>query len=96
LQIVPQQGQHAIGEAACTVSVTPSVTLTCSMIRSERSGSMVIGCSEWMKKWCYWKFCFVLYLTTLPSSRMILLANLGGKEHTERKKSEKEEANGEG
>src|SRR6266567_1974647 len=49
--------------------VTASATLICSMIRSERSGSIVIG-SYWLKKMFHWKFCSVLYSTTLPSSRL--------------------------
>ena len=59
----------AVSDAACTIMVTASATLICSMIRSERSGSIVIG-SHWLKKMFYWKFCSVLYSTTLPSSRL--------------------------
>src|SRR6266568_308852 len=57
--------------------VTASATLICSMIRSERSGSIVIG-SYWLKKLFHWKFCSVLYSTTLPSSRLRKSHNLAG------------------
>src|SRR2546422_3155427 len=62
-----------------SVMVTASATLICSMIRSERSGSIVIG-SYWLKKMFHWKFCSVLYSTTLPSSR--LRKNHRSEEHT--------------
>src|SRR5215469_16078078 len=67
--MVPQHGHGAVGEAAPTLIVTDEVTLTCSMIRSERSGSIVIG-SYRIKKLFQWKFCSALYFTTLSSASL--------------------------
>src|SRR5215471_14238158 len=52
LEMIPQHGQGAVGEAARAVMVTSVVILTCSITRSERSGMIVIGSHRIWKTSC--------------------------------------------
>src|SRR6266550_8875857 len=61
--MVPQQEHGAVGEAACTVTVTSLVTLTCSMIRSGRSGRIVIGSNSHSENSSEEKVTFLQYIT---------------------------------